>query len=378
MEKQNSKERKTGIDCLRIVAMIMILFIHFYGREALQPEFNLGDGNYYAITILKGMCCVAVNCFLLITGYFTINKSIKFTKTLKIWGTTLFYTLSFFLVFIFVRHGQVTKTEVLQSFFPIITESYWFITAYIGIGFLSPIICITIPKLTKKQYKYFLIVLIILLVVIGQVYPYTGVFNSITGLNFATMLLMYFIGGYIKLHLNIKKENSNKYLLGYIIMSLIIFLNAFVMDILGACFGGIFKLWARKEFAYNSIFVVASSVLLFMYFASIEIKGKFAKKIIAIIQPLIFAVYIMHEDIFVRLKTLGALKYQNSVWFIPDLFLKILALFLVCCFIEYIRQFIGRKFAKLELFKKIISKIQKLDEIQEKTLSEQCDKQQYN
>ncbi len=51
MEKE--KERKTGIDCLRIVAMIMILFIHFYGREALQPEFNLSDGNYYFIIL----CC---------------------------------------------------------------------------------------------------------------------------------------------------------------------------------------------------------------------------------------------------------------------------------------------------------------------------------
>ncbi len=373
MEKE--KERKTGIDCLRIVAMIMILFIHFYGREALQPEFNLSDGNYYFIIFLKGMCCVAVNCFFLITGYFTINKSIKFSKTLKIWGTTLFYTLSFFLVFMFIRQGQVTGTEVLQSFFPVVTESYWFITTYIAVSFLSPIICITIPKLMKKQYKYLLTTLIIILVIIGQVYPYTGVFNSTTGLNLVTMLLMYLIGGYIRLHLNIKKENSNKYLLGYIIMSLMIFLNAFIMDILGACFGGIFKLWARKEFAYNSIFVVASSVLLFLYFASIEIKGKFAKRIITTVQPLIFAVYIMHEDIFVRSKTLGALKYQNSVWFIPDLFIKITLLFLVCCFIEYIRQFIGRQFAKLELFKRIINKVQKLDEIQVKSLSEQCDKQ---
>ena len=83
----------------------------------------------------------------------------------------------------------------------------------------------------------------------------------------------------------------------------------------------------------------------------------------------------MHEDIFVRSKTLGALKYQNSVWFIPDLFIKITLLFIVCCFIEYIRQFIGRQFAKLELFKRIINKVQKLDEIQVKSLSEQCDKQ---
>lgn len=30
----------------------------------------------------------------------------------------------------FIRQGQVTGTEVLQSFFPVVTESYWFITTY--------------------------------------------------------------------------------------------------------------------------------------------------------------------------------------------------------------------------------------------------------
>lgn len=90
MENKQIKNRNIGIDCLRIVAMIMILFIHFYGREKLQPDFNLSNENYFVAIFLQGMCCVAVNCFFLITGYYTINKKIKFSKILKIWKTTFF------------------------------------------------------------------------------------------------------------------------------------------------------------------------------------------------------------------------------------------------------------------------------------------------
>lgn len=357
-------KRNTGIDLLKIICMIMILFIHLIGREELQNNFNPSESNYLIIILMKSFCCIAVNCYFLVTGYYTINRKIKFSKILKIWGTTLFYTISFFIIFLFIRKGNVTRIEVMKSLFPVFTESYWFVTVYIAVCLLSPIISIIITKLSKKQYTYFIIVLIIIMSLVETIYPQTGVFNYGKGINFATMMLMYLIGGYIKLHWNLKDKSSKKYLLGYVAMSLIIFIQTIVLAILSYWKPEIFKIYYNRAIAYNSILVIISSILFFLHFETLEVKNQKIDKMINVIKPLTFAVYIIHEDIFIRLKTVNAIQYQASSFFIPYLLFCIIGIFIICCLIEGIRQKI---FATLRIGEKFG---EKLDKWEDKLLEE--------
>lgn len=347
-------KRNVGLDLAKIICMIMIICTHLIGREELQSGYNLSDTNYYIIKLLSSFCCVAVNCYFIITGYYTINKRVKFSKILRIWETVIFYTLSFLIIFLIVDIKSVTTTNVIKSIFPIITENYWFVTTYIGICLLTPIMSIILPKLSKKQYKYFMLVVFILFSLIETVYPLTGVFSAGRGINFQTSFLMYIIGGYIKLHIHEEKINRTKSLLMYVIFAILIFIKAIVLDAISTINNNLLNYYVRC-YAYNSVFTVISSAMFFMYFLKLDIKCKWISKI----QSLSFATYLIHEDIFIRLKTVGAIVYQNSWKFIPYIIICSLGIFIVSCLIELIRQNI---FNKLKIEKKLEEKLDLLEE----------------
>ena len=86
-----SQTRNTGIDLLRLVLMFLIvmghLFAHTHIREQLPVLSDKGLWCWGAQTI----CLCAVNCFVLITGYFMINARWKLEHLLKLWLTIWLY-----------------------------------------------------------------------------------------------------------------------------------------------------------------------------------------------------------------------------------------------------------------------------------------------
>lgn len=351
------KKRNTGLDLLKILCMLMILFMHFTSRETLQSNYNISTVNYLIVRFIDSFACVAVNCYFLITGYFLVDKPLKLNKVFKIWKTVLFYTVTIWIVAIVLFNKGITLHNTIKSMFPIITEHYWFITVYIAMLFLAPILKVFLVNMSKKQYQYLLIILTIILTIIGNIYPRSVVFNDITGINFITMLYVYIIGGYIKLHCSQVKTQKRKYLLGYIICGIITFIYSIITNSL-ASKNMIYQVYARKDMAYNSIWVVISSIMIFMYFKELKINSNLIQKIVNTIHPLSLTVYIIHENIFLKGLTLNAYQYQQSLMYILYILLCLVAIYIVCCTIEYIRV----KLCKIIFKNKKVSKTEKIIE----------------
>ena len=69
----NKKCRNIGLDILRILAMIMIVCLHVFGKGQFLVAEN--NANFYkVISFFEIICIVAVNCYVLITGYFQVNS----------------------------------------------------------------------------------------------------------------------------------------------------------------------------------------------------------------------------------------------------------------------------------------------------------------
>lgn len=61
------KERNYGIDSLRLVAMFMIIVLHIMKHGGI---LDMARGIDFAIVwLIEAICCVAVNCYALISGY---------------------------------------------------------------------------------------------------------------------------------------------------------------------------------------------------------------------------------------------------------------------------------------------------------------------
>ena len=123
-----NNNRIASLDVLRVLSMYLVVVSHYiyHGiktRPELQDYYTLetlfGGGNYVSLEALYVISCVAVNCFVMISGYFLIDKmSYRWKGILNVWLETFFYSVSF-LVASFGLNGSVSLTSVLHSILPI-------------------------------------------------------------------------------------------------------------------------------------------------------------------------------------------------------------------------------------------------------------------
>ena len=356
MEK-NVKKRDANIELLRIVAMFMVITLHCLGHGLLVDNSSVGTANSIIIKFLDTFSRTANAIFIIITGYYYINKQFDIKKILILWGKTLLYSILFFTVFKILGKAP----SVFQAFFPILAGQYWFITAYISLFLIMPVLNLIMNKLTQKQSKYLLIVLLIIYGVIRTIFNPSDIFNGA----FAQMTVVYMLGAYIRKYVTIqpKKQYFIKYVLMAVIITILyVLLNALTIilpkneEVLIIIFRTI-----SLSRDYITIFYVYMTVLIFMKFKTMQIKSNILSKIITFISPSVFSIYIIHENVNIRdtmWLQFGTMNYANSWVMIPHILLSIISVFITCLLIDLIRRGLYYLIKKIPF---VISVIEKLN-----------------
>ncbi len=81
-----AKNRKEGIELLRIIAMLCIIgghFILFTGFSKGVEKFSI---NYFLLWTLYAINLVGTNVYVLISGYFWCSSSFSWKKVGRLWG----------------------------------------------------------------------------------------------------------------------------------------------------------------------------------------------------------------------------------------------------------------------------------------------------
>lgn len=342
MEKCNiiGKKRNIGLDILRITSMLMILVLHYLGKGQLLNDENVDGINYYLFYFMESFAIVAVNCYVLISGYFLVESKFKLSKVAKIWGETIFYSISIYILIIIANAEKFNLKDAIKSFFPIITNQYWFVYIYIVLYLLTPFINKLVQVLNKKEYKKMLIILFTFFSLTSFL-PSQMLLDRTGGYSIIWFVFLYLVAGYIRIHVDIEqiKKDRKKYLYNYIILSIIttiiIQIAQKVVTVLNIQYP------SDKFWNYNMPLVFISSVCLFLYCVNIEINGLKIKRLILNIAPLTFAVYIIHEQpVFSRIlykKILHTDICYHNPYGIFCVIISVLIVFMICISIEYIR-----------------------------------------
>lgn len=345
-----NNNRVVSIDVLRSLSMFFVVVSH-YIYHGIKPRAELhglysfdtlaGGGNFLSMNALYIMSCVAVNCFVMISGYFLIEKmSYRWKGILKIWVETFFYSVSFlFLSMILGR--QIVANDIIISFLPIWGQRYWFMTFYIGLMLLAPLLSRAVVNLSEKQYMLVLLLLFIL----NFQYLYGGIFGGFASLMWFSFLFL--VGGFIKkygCHPKIIK-NKGRLLIG---MWGVLTLMAFVINILK---GGQTTLVSTSY--HGPIFFLSLSV--FIFFASTDMHGRLVS-FLSKMAPYTLAVYLIHANSF----------WGERLWdlFIPNTF--VLPMFFYClggCFIIF---FVS---IAIDVFREEMFKLFKINNVVEKISS---------
>ena len=137
--------------------MYMIVVGHclFHGR--VTAKLGYGTVNYFLSYLIQSFSVVHVNCFVMLAGYFSIDREFQAQRLFRFWRQVVFYSVLIGLI-CSVCIG-VTGTDVIKAIFPVSSNHYWFASVYMGLSLLMPFAGMLAVQLTKKQYQYLLALL---------------------------------------------------------------------------------------------------------------------------------------------------------------------------------------------------------------------------
>lgn len=93
---RNNKTRESGLELLRIIAMLLVVMHHVI----LYSKLSVLNSNQTLAKILLPSGKIGVNIFYFITGYFMVEKNFKISRVLNLVIQTSFYSIVFYLIFL--------------------------------------------------------------------------------------------------------------------------------------------------------------------------------------------------------------------------------------------------------------------------------------
>ena len=186
--------RKSNLELLRIVSVLIIILSHYVGHSGFDFA---GEGFSFNRLFIESfrLGAVGVDIFILISGYFLVTAEFKFSKLIKLECEVLFYSILLGVVFFFTT-DLVGMKELVFSFLPSLSNSYWFISTYLLLYLLSPFINKMIHAIGQKGHARLLVILYAVYVLIPTVTNLTLAGTS----NIMLFLLLYLTAAYYRLY----------------------------------------------------------------------------------------------------------------------------------------------------------------------------------
>lgn len=285
--------------------------------QGFSRPFIIGLGVFFSSS---------VPLFMIVSGYFGIK--LRADKLFKLW----FAVVTCGLLCLFANHyfmgAALSPMSVFACATPFSHGKYWFITAYLVIYIFSPYINQVPKRLGQRQFGVLLLVMILVFSLIPTLclaHPMGGSRNVIN------MLLLYYIGRYIRLYVNENLRTSylslvaaGAFLLPFCISLIATYLTK------GSSGVGIY-------FADNSSpFTIALAVAVFLLFRKLHFQSTY----INYAATGVLSVYLLEE--FPRYYSLSHWGHCFAGSYQIPIFILTLATLIVpfCLVIEKLRSFI--------------------------------------
>lgn len=249
-----NRGRQSNIEALRLISMLMVLNLHsFWG-------YSHGSGLLQVADFFRESTSIcAVNAFLLISGYFGIKW--KFKSFFNLIFQLFFYAFGVYAVAVALGIIDFSVRDFLMNFTCI--YKYWgFITAYVLLYVLSPMLNALAEKLTSKE-----LLATILLLYISEWF----ITRDCGSLNYG---IIYLIGRFMKKTDAVEKLKvyaTSAYWITTIIIFVLVYCSYRFLHINTAEQMVGFPLGLN----YSSPFVILQALFIFLVFARMNFTSKF-------------------------------------------------------------------------------------------------------
>lgn len=317
------KQHSSNFELLRIVCMLLIICGHIVMVHGYD---EVGDSSWYIKQVVNPFCTVAVNVFVLISGYFGIKQNKK--KLWKLIWMVTFYCAVFLCLSLYLGIHQLSIMKDWMQLVPVVTKQYWFITVYFALCLVSPFLNKLVEVLEKEMYKKLLLTCFALFVVLPTFAVILN-FKTITldsGYGLINFMFLYLLGRYIRLHYT---PSWNKYLFAYFCsMSVMAAFQILYSKLLGFDFDALIS--------YDTLFTFTGAVSLFFFFQQLG----FTSKIINALAAPCLAVYVIHINPIIFRPLFENVLHVNSYYgmnYIASLVLFPFVIYITCAILESLR-----------------------------------------
>lgn len=281
------KVRLSNIELLRILSMLGVLIVHAdFGALGEPTRAELLSTPTYTVirTSLEAFAIVAVNVFVLISGWFGIN--FRWSSLCKsLFQCVFFFFGIYFICYIF---GLVEIRPLKGVYMSLmLSENAWFVKSYLGMFLFAPVMNAFIESASKKQIKIFLLCFFVFQSIYGWIS--TGASFISGGYSSFSFMGLYLLARYVWVHKPQWSQWSiRRDFTAYGILSLITTLGILLFTYLD-----IYPLYAMF-IRYSSPLIIAAALFLLLAFSKLSLSNTFINKVAASC----FAVYLFHFILF--------------------------------------------------------------------------------
>lgn len=336
---ETKRQRNSVVELLRILCILMVIAGHYYAHGIAYAMAPFGPETYslriLAMQLISFGADIANDLFVIITGYYMINSTMKGKRIGKLFAEMLFYAWVIVLVFHLTGLKTPTGEALKEALLPFWSGENWFVTCYLLLCLMVPFLNPFLKNLEQKQF----VKLLAILFAIRFITPLfdTKTFWS-TAHGFEQFIFLYMIGAYIKLHGFQIKLLQNKWCWRGI---LVVLIGLWFAISAGTGLKGL--TYQSAEFIgdvtkYFPIFSVLISSSLLVVALGIK---PFHCKFINLISCSVLAVYLIHDNPLVREFIWWTISPNinqiGSNHIFVHMIQKVLFVFVTCVVIDQIR-----------------------------------------
>lgn len=268
-------QRCSEIELLRIISMLLVLIVHIDGASLGLPDARLGldtPRDWWRIAV-EAIAIIGVNCFTLISGYFGIRLRIRSVAAFLF--QCIFYAVGIATLACLANPVRYGLDYWAESWMVLTHTDLWYIPAYFMLMLLSPMLNAGFASMTRRQAIAVTAAVVTFNLWAGWIWQQP--FNP-TGYTAMQLVMIYMIGRCVSLFPRPSRTGGLVWIAVWALSTAAIAATCFFTDTL-------------RAFAYNSPFVILSSVSLLLFFLSLDLRSR----VVNSLARASFAVYLVHK-----------------------------------------------------------------------------------
>lgn len=332
--------RDSNVELLRSIMMCMIIAHHYAGHGGLwaNEAVKLSVNGYIASCFMVGGK-LGVDIFILITGYYMWKQTFNIKRVVKTEVAVLFYSIMFYMIACFGwKIESINFLSMRNAIFSTLVNNgnqSWFIYEYLALICIAPFINKLIDVLTRKQYRNMIRFLLLFECLQWTVLQKNSLYDG----QIATFITLYLIGAYLsKYSVEICAAKNYINLVGIFGVyccwaAVVLWVKVNIEDFVSIGWNE-YGLMNEK-----SIITVVLAVWILLFFKQIKLRNQAWINMLA---SSTLGIYLIHDNLYVRqyiwANIFKTYKYYTSPYLLGHALACVGSIFLVCAFIEMIRE----------------------------------------